>query len=102
MRGAIQKWVRSEDDANRKLVGGSDASTRFAGLRKSEKNQAVWLLIAIMPAIVLSFLLPIWSESGTAERAIWVISIIWAVIVLAGGFALMVRSALRAMRNENG
>ena len=97
----IDKWLRSEDAANRKQFRGKTANTRFQGLWQSERNQAKLMLAAMVPVLAIAPFVSKWSDASSIERVVMFITGTWAVVVMVGGTFLAIRSIFRSVKRPN-
>ncbi len=102
MKHLINRWIKSEDAANRKQFRGKTINTRFRGLRQSERNQSKFMLVAMMPVLAISPFVSKWSDASVIERAIMVASGTWAVVIICGGTFLAIRSICRGVKKPGG
>ncbi len=95
MRGLFSRWANEEEQALKRQLKGKTARTRFDGLDRSERNEASLFLLALAPALAVSFLTPRWSESTFWEKALTIAAVAWAVAILGVGGALILRTMVR-------
>lgn len=96
----IDKWLRSEDAANRKQFRGKTAKTRFQGLRQSERNRALYVLAAGLPILAIVPFVPKWADASIIEKTMMLVTAIWAMIVAGGGTIFAIRSIYRVTKGE--
>ncbi len=102
MKHLINRWVKSEDAANRKQFRGKTINTRFQGLWQSERNQAKLMLVAMVPVLVMAPFVSKWSDASLIERGVMLITGVWAVVVMGGGTFLAIRSIYRGVQKRGG
>jgi hypothetical protein len=98
MKHFINRWIKSEDAANRKQFRGKTINTRFQGLRQSERNQAKLMLVAMVPVLAMAPFVPKWSDVSVIERVLLIASGMWAVAIMCGGTFLAIRSIYRGVK----
>lgn len=102
MKHFINRWVKSEDAANRKQFRGKTINTRFQGLRQSERNQAKLMLVAAVLVLAVAPFVSKWSEASLIERGVMLVTGTWAVVVMGGGTFLAIRSICRGVQKRRG
>ncbi|MEI4505868.1 hypothetical protein WBQ88_05980 [Sphingopyxis sp. CCNWLW253] len=102
MKDLINRWIKSEDAANRKQFRGKTINTRFQGLWQPERNQAKFMLVATVPVLAISPFVSKWSDASLVERAALLVTGTWAVVVTCGGTFLAIRSIYRGVKKPGG
>lgn len=100
MKGLINRWIKSEDAANRKQFRGNTTNARLQGLRQSERNQAKLMLVGMVPVLATAPFVSKWSDASLIERVVMLVTGTWAVVVMGGGTFLAIRSIYRGAKKR--
>ena len=102
MRQWFPRIARHEQRALTDLAYGKTAAKRFDGLRRSNRNEAKMLLIAMVPAVPLALSDMLGFERGALWKMWAVVTGSWFVVVVGALLLVMLKSFLRSMADKNG
>jgi hypothetical protein len=90
-RAIIDRWTTREHSSLGQLSHGKTLGERFRGLRRSERNEAKLLLLAMFPSLVTMPFLEKWSDETIVGRSVIIVTGLWMLGMLAVGVFLRVR-----------
>lgn len=99
-RAIISRWTAGEEGALRQLSNGGTSRERFRGLRRSDRNEAKMLLLAMLPVFLTAPFLQKWSEETIFGRLVMIACGLWMVGVMVAGITIVLRAAIRASRQR--
>lgn len=95
-RAIIRRWTTREAGALRQISKGETSRDRFRGLRRSERNEAKLLLLAMLPVLLTAPFLEKWSDETLLGRSVMIACGLWMVGILVVGGIILLRAAFRA------
>ena len=100
-RSIIQRWAKREEIALRHLFHGKTMNDRFRGLHRSERNEAKFFLLALIPAMLTGPFIGKWSDASVLGKSIMVVTGLWMIgVFIVGGF-LLFRALFRASQKRS-
>ena len=100
VRKLLDRWSHQQETALWQMTGRKTAGQRIAGFSKSERVDAKLFLSALAPffPVMISDQLG-WSR-GTLWHAWFWVSVVWAISIIALGFAAYWRAFWRSFRKK--
>jgi len=96
----LRRWTNQQEAALHQLSERKTMGQRFAGLRKSERVDAKFFLLAIVPFVPMI----IWDHLDWERGIIWKgwasLSVVWAVIIVGIGSASYWRAVRKTFRRN--
>lgn len=99
-RAIIRRWTTRETGALRQLFKGETSRDRFRGLRRSKRNESKLLLLAMLPVLLTAPFLQKWSDETFLGKSVMIVCGIWMVGVLTIVAMILLRAALRSLRER--
>lgn len=100
IRSIIARWANREEKFLRRQFYGKTMSARFDGLRRSERNEAKFFLLAMAPAALIGPFIGKWSDATLIGKIVLALLAGWSVAVVAVGGFLLVRALMRSSRGR--
>jgi hypothetical protein len=102
VREIVSHWASREERFLRRQFLGKTAGVRVDGLRRSKRNEAKYLLLAIAPMALIGPLIGKWSDASLFGKTVLALLAVWcAAVLLTGGF-LLFRALIRVSKRRSG
>ncbi|QBX36549.1 hypothetical protein E4M02_12910 [Brevundimonas sp. S30B] len=101
LRRIIRRWEVSEERASRRQFYGKTFSDRFDGWRRSRRNEAKVLLLAMAPMAAIGPFIGQWSDASLFGKALLALLSLWFLAVAIGGGFIFFRANVRASRDHS-
>jgi hypothetical protein len=100
LRNLLNKWSRQQETALWQLTKRKTVGQRIAGLSKSERIDAKFLLLALAPFLPVMVSDQLGWSRGVLWHAWFWLSVTWAAAVAGIGFASYWRALRRSLRRK--
>lgn len=100
IRRIIARWANREEKFLRRQFHGKTPGARFDGLRRSERNEAKFFLLAMGPAALIGPFIGKWSDATLFGKIVLALLAGWFVAVVAVGGFLLFRALIRSSRGR--
>lgn len=102
VRKLVSRWASREERFLRRQFHGRTVGVRFDGLRRSERNEAKYFLLAMAPMVLIGSFIGKWSDASLFGKTVLGLLAVWFVAVLVAGGFLLFRALIRASRGRSG